>query len=133
MYSSAHWTRCNSAGIPRQGRPLRTMTGRKINQVEDRLLLRSRPSDIAQIPMWIDSLASRHGIPENVEFAINLCLEEAISNIIRHGYGADMDGPVLVRFTMQQEDLFIFVIEDQARHFDPLGVPPPNPKGTVRV
>jgi anti-sigma regulatory factor (Ser/Thr protein kinase) len=109
------------------------MTGRKTDQAEDRLILRSRLSDIAQIPTWIGSLASRHAIPENIEFAINLCLEEAVSNIIRHGYGAQTDGRLIVRFTMPRQDLFVFTVEDEAPHFNPLDVLTPNPRNRVRV
>ncbi len=104
-----------------------------MDHTEDRLSLRSNLSDMAQLPPWIGGLACQHGIPKSVEFAINLCLEEAVSNIILHGYGDGVDGSVTVRFTMQQQDMFIFVIEDEARHFDPFHTPPPDPQGTVRV
>jgi len=109
------------------------MTGRETDQAEERLTLESRRSDIAKLPSWIGSLALRHAIPESVEFAINLCLEEAVSNVILHGYGADTSGPVIVRFMMPRHDLFAFVVEDEARHFNPLDVPAPDPAGKVRV
>lgn len=109
------------------------MTGRETDQAEDRIFLRSRLSDIAQLPPWIESLRSRHTISENVEFAINLCLEEAVSNIIRHGYGTDTDGSVIVRFTMPRQDLFVFIVEDEAQQYNPLDVLTPNLRGTVRV
>ena len=104
-----------------------------MDHAEDRLLLRSQLSDMAQLPCWIGSLASRHGIPKSTEFAINLCLEEAVSNIILHGYGDGVEGSVIVRFTMQQPDLFTFVIEDDARRFYPLDRPLLDSGRTVRV
>jgi serine/threonine-protein kinase RsbW len=104
-----------------------------MNRVADRLLLRSQLSEVAQLPAWIESLVSRHGIPENVGFAMNLCLEEAVSNVIRHGYGADTDGPVIVRFTMPRQGFFVFLVEDDARHFNPLDVPAPDPSAKVGV
>ena len=109
------------------------MTRRKTDQAEDRLILRSRLPDIAQLPAWIESLASRQAIPENVEFAINLCLEEVVANVIRHGYGADTSGSVTVRFTMPRPDQLVFIVEDEAPHFNPLDVITPNLRGTVRV
>jgi len=109
------------------------MTGRETNQAEDRLILRSRLSEIAQLPAWIESLASRHAIPENVEFAINLCLEEAVSNVILHGYGEGTGGAVIVSFTMPGPDSFIFIIEDEAQHFNPLNAPAPDLREKVRV
>ena len=109
------------------------MNGRKTDQAEDRLILRSRLPDIAQLPAWIESLASRQAIPENVEFAINLCLEEVVANIIRHGYGTDTSGSVTIRFTMPRPDQLVFIVEDEAPHFNPLDVITPNLRGTVRV
>jgi anti-sigma regulatory factor (Ser/Thr protein kinase) len=109
------------------------MTGRETNQPEDWLFLQSRLSDIARLPAWIESLASRQAIPKNIEFAINVCLEEAISNIIRHGYGTDVNGSVTVRFTMPRQDLFVFMVEDEAQRFNPLDVLTSNLCGTVRV
>jgi serine/threonine-protein kinase RsbW len=104
-----------------------------MDYAEDRLSLRSNLSDMAQLPPWIGSLASRHGIPRSVEFAINLCLEEVVSNIILHGYGDDGEGSVIVSFTLQKQNLFIFVIEDDARHFDPLNGPPLDSQRPVRI
>jgi serine/threonine-protein kinase RsbW len=87
---------------------------------QDRLALRARLSDIVQLPRWIDSLASQHAIPVEVQFAIELCLEEAVSNIIRHGYGGDTDRSLIVRFTMPRPGFFDFVVEDEAPPFNPL-------------
>jgi anti-sigma regulatory factor (Ser/Thr protein kinase) len=109
------------------------MKGREADRPEERLFLRSKLSDVAQLPVWIESLASRHPIPENVAFAINLCLEEAVSNIILHGFAADSEGSVEVRFTMPRHDLFVFLVEDDARHFNPLNVPTANLGSRVRV
>ena len=105
-------------------------------QTQDRLVLRSRLSDMAQLPGWIEGLGARHAIPANVQFAIDLCLEEALSNVIRHGYAGADDRPVLVRFTMPGEGYFSFVIDDEAPHFNPLDVPELpalSPDGDYRV
>src|ERR1700722_5665370 len=93
------------------------------NQTQDRLALPSRISDIARIPAWIEGLAARYNIPANVQFAIDLCLEEAISNVVRHGYAGADDHPVIVGFTRAGEGCFQCVIEDEAPRFNPLQVP----------
>jgi anti-sigma regulatory factor (Ser/Thr protein kinase) len=90
----------------------------------DRLVLRSRLEELAQVPVWIEGLTSRHAIPDKTQFAIDLCLEEALSNVIRHGYGGAEDRFVSVRFTMPRDSYFEFVIEDEAPHFNPLDAPP---------
>jgi len=37
-------------------------------------------SEIARVPPWPESLAARHAIPSRVQFAMDLCLEEVLSN-----------------------------------------------------
>ena len=89
----------------------------------DTLTLRSRLSDMKQLPPWIEALASRHGIPSNIQFGVELCLEEVVSNVIRHGYGGAEDRPVTVRFVAPRDNYFEFVVEDQAPQFNPLEAP----------
>lgn len=99
------------------------MTGNGNDTTGERLNLRSRISELAHLHPWIDRLALRHKIPANTQFAMNLCLEEAISNIIRHGYSGDPDHPIAVRFINPREGFFVFVIEDEAPHFNPVESP----------
>ena len=96
------------------------MTGNDTDKPRARLDLRSQLSDIAQVPVWIKALASKHGIPGTLQFAMNLCLEEVVSNIIRHGYAGKSDRMVRVVFSMPQPGSFVFVVDDDAPHFNPL-------------
>jgi anti-sigma regulatory factor (Ser/Thr protein kinase) len=93
------------------------------DKMQDRLVLRSRLEEMAQLPVWIEGLTSRHAIPDKTQFAIDLCLEEALSNVIRHGYAGVEDRSVSVQFSMPRDSYFEFVIEDEAPHFNPLDAP----------
>ncbi len=99
------------------------MTGNGNDTTGERLNLRSRISELAHLHPWIDRLSSRHKIPANTQFAMNLCLEEVISNIIRHGYCGDPDHSIAIIFTNPREDNFVFVVEDEAPHFNPVESP----------
>lgn len=94
-----------------------------IDQTQDRLSLRSQLSQMSQLPAWIEGLAARHGIPADVQFAIDLCLEEALSNVIRHGYAGMDDRSVNVHFSTPRDGFFQFIIEDEAPLFNPLDAP----------
>lgn len=67
---------------------------------------------------WVDALAADYAIPKETHFAIDLCLEEALSNIMRHGYSGQPDHPITIDFTSTGTSL-TFVIEDLAPHFAP--------------
>jgi serine/threonine-protein kinase RsbW len=100
------------------------------------LVLRSALSDIARLHAWIDDLSSRHAIPENNLFAISICLEEALANVILHGYAGAQDRSILVRFTIPRTGYFVFIIEDEAPRFNPLEapeMPPLDPQQEIRV
>ena len=99
------------------------MTGNGMDTTGERLELRSRISDLARLFPWIERLASRHAIPASTQFAMNLCLEEVLSNIIRHGYSGKPDHCVAVRFTSPRKGYFVFVVEDEAPPFNPVTSP----------
>jgi serine/threonine-protein kinase RsbW len=99
------------------------MTVEHTSYPEERLALRSQLCELAQLRTWIERLASRYAIPDDVQFAINLCLEESIANVILHGYGGEAHGSVTVSFAVPQRGQFVFVVDDEARPFDPLQAP----------
>jgi len=99
------------------------MTGNGKHNSGEHLNLRSRLSDLAQIHVWIERLASQHSIPANMQFAMKLCLEEVISNIIRHGYSSNPDHSIAVQFESPLENQFVFVVEDEAPAFNPVASP----------
>jgi serine/threonine-protein kinase RsbW len=102
----------------------------------ERLVLRGRLSEIARIAPWIESLASRHAISAKVQFAIDLCLEEVVSNIVQHGYQGESDRGVTVDFAVRDPQTFVFVVEDEAPRFNPLeasDLPPLNEQDGDRI
>ncbi len=86
-------------------------------------MLRSQLSEMTQLPPWIEALATRHGIPSDIQFGIELCLEEVVSNVIRHGYAGAEDRSVAVSFATPRHSYFEFVVEDEAPQFNPLEAP----------
>jgi serine/threonine-protein kinase RsbW len=86
----------------------------------DQFVLGSRLSEMERLPVWVDSLAAAYSIDENIKFAINLCLEEVVSNVIRHGY-ANQEGQFLtVDCSSPRPGQFVFTVEDDAAPFNPL-------------
>ncbi len=85
--------------------------------------LPSRMSELARIPVWIERLATLHTIPASTQFAMELCLEEVISNIIRHGFSGIPDQSIAIRFISPRENYFVLVVEDEAPPFNPVDSP----------
>jgi serine/threonine-protein kinase RsbW len=101
------------------------MTGNGKDTTGERLNLQSRMSELTRIHPWIERLASRHMISASTQFAMNLCLEEVLSNIIRHGYSGKPDHSIAIHFASPREDYFVLVVEDEGPPFNPVDGPEP--------
>lgn len=103
------------------------MTGNVKDAAGEQLTLQSRLSELAQVSPWIERLAAQHKIPDKTQFAMNLCLEEVLSNIVQHGYSGQPDRSISLRFTCPNDSYFVIVVEDHAPPFNPVdaSVPPP--------
>jgi anti-sigma regulatory factor (Ser/Thr protein kinase) len=88
----------------------------------DRLVLRAHLSEIERPPAWIERIAGRAGLATETTFALQLCVEEAIANIIMYS-GAPEEARISVDL-MLDSGRVVVVIEDGGRPFDPTGLPP---------
>ena len=102
------------------------MRERSAGEKLELLELRSELPELKRIVPWVDALAARYSISEKTVFDIQLCLEEGISNVTRHGYAGETDGLIRVEF-QRGHDSLVFIIEDKAPQFQPsdAGVPVP--------
>ena len=91
----------------------------------DRIVLPAELSAMDRVPPWIEHRVREHNIDERMHFAVRLCLEEAVSNIIRHGSVGEhaVSAVAITCYRLQSGDL-IFTVEDDGPHFNPLTVPP---------
>lgn len=87
--------------------------------VPARLILASRLAELPQVFSWVGSLARAYGIPKDTQYSMELCLEEALVNVIRHGYGEEENHTIAVAFEPRGEREFVFTIDDSAPHFRP--------------
>lgn len=68
---------------------------------EEQLNLSSRLAELNRVALWVESLAVEHDLPPELVFAVNLCMEEALSNVIRHGYGGEPDHAIAIRCSIR--------------------------------
>jgi len=76
---------------------------------------------------WVDEIAAGLSLPATQEYALRLCLEEAVANVVMHGQpetGAACDAvSVEIRHA---GGLLHVLIEDDCAAFDPLRQPAPD-------
>ncbi len=86
---------------------------------QNRLELDSRLTELSRVQPWIESLADRHGFDEDALFAMHLCVEEALANVVLHGYRSEPGHPIAIQASVSAGNLF-FAIDDQAPPFSPV-------------
>jgi serine/threonine-protein kinase RsbW len=85
--------------------------------------------EIQEISSCLDAVMRAHGFPEDDILDTQLAVEEAITNIIMHGY-QDARGEITV--SCRADNGIVEVrLEDQAVPFDPLALPEPDLAGDI--
>jgi len=99
------------------------------------LVVQAEMAELARVGDWAEALAERLELPQSTSFAIHLCFEEAVSNIIRHGFVGCQGEAVLnkdVRLAVERgDDAVTVTIEDHGVGFNPLGVAIPAAPTTI--
>lgn len=81
---------------------------------------------------WLRDLTAREGLPDRIAFALEVCLEELVTNIIRHGGAAVWDGDAIapdagalqIRVSLLVDpDTVDLVVEDNGQPFDVSSAP----------
>lgn len=73
--------------------------------------------NLLKVRQYINRMGERLGVSEGALADLRLAVDEAVTNVIIHGYG-DLDG--LIELHMGREaDAVIIRIRDQAKTFDP--------------
>jgi anti-sigma regulatory factor (Ser/Thr protein kinase) len=93
------------------------------------LVIHAEMAELAHVGAWVDGVAKRLNLPQGMSFAIQLCLEEAIANTVRHGFvglesGAEPNKDVHLALNYENNAITA-TIEDHGVAFDPLGVAAP--------
>lgn len=91
-----------------------------------RLVLQSQLAQTEKLWPWIDALGTEYSLAAGALFAVHLCLEEAVSNIIRHGYRNQEGHTILLEAAPEGGTDLVFTICDQASPFNPLTYEPPR-------
>jgi anti-sigma regulatory factor (Ser/Thr protein kinase) len=74
-------------------------------------------ADVARAISWAEALASDAGLSDDLKFAIEICLEESLSNLIVHGRACDGGKQIAVSFVAEAGAVTIEVA-DQCEPFD---------------
>ncbi|MGA3065499.1 MAG: ATP-binding protein [Tepidisphaeraceae bacterium] len=86
------------------------------------LKIDSDPANLREVRQRIEDFAQAAGMPKEGSDELGLVINEALANVIRHGYGGATDRPIVVTADLENGAVRI-TIRDWAKPFDPAAVP----------
>jgi serine/threonine-protein kinase RsbW len=101
-----------------------------IDSPPPRLVLRNEIADLPRLSRWIEACTHPSLSPE-VAFAVALCVEEAVVNIIMHGGGQDDRLEIAVELA-REPGVVTARVEDNGQPFDPTRVLPMAPAASLQ-
>lgn len=82
---------------------------------------------LAGLAGWVDEIAAALELPNPQEYALRLCLEEAVANLVMHGTPAPGVSADMVALQVRSTpDALHVTVEDRCVPFDPLRQPMPG-------
>jgi serine/threonine-protein kinase RsbW len=88
-----------------------------------RLVLHNDLAELKRLAAWIEGWG--HRVSTDVSFAVQLCLEEAVANVIMYGGASDERLEIMVEVE-RNGALLVARVVDNGREFDPTRVPAPS-------
>jgi len=90
------------------------------------LTLRNDTSEVARMVSWVDNLVPLLGLSAKTTYALQLCLEEVVVNVVSHAFEPETRHDVHVVLSREGSTLQAEITDD-GRPFDPLSHPEPKP------
>ena len=92
----------------------------------DEIVCEARRESLAELLAFVDRACARAGLDPNTAFDVRLATEEAVMNVIEHGYAGRTPGPITLRIRHDAHQLVV-TVEDDAPYFDPSTIRPADP------
>ena len=87
-----------------------------------KLVIKNDISEISKLATFVEELNEELNLTPELNFNLNLVLEEAVSNVILYAYGKEVQKEITLLANMSNNNL-IFVLTDSGKEFDPTKVP----------
>ncbi len=89
------------------------------------LVLKNDLGEIEQLNLQLEEFGSKHNLHTEELYALNLCLEEIVTNIIRYAWPEGGDHTIDITVNVNEQE-FKIVVEDDGVPFNPCEVPEPD-------
>ena len=98
---------------------------------KDRLVVSNQTRHLIVVRDFVSRFVQQSRLPKEDENKVVLAVDEAVSNIIEHGYDEGAEGSIELEIEIDDSQ-FKIVIRDTGRLFNPESVPNPDMKSHVQ-
>lgn len=98
---------------------------------KDRLVVANETRHLLVVRDFVSRFVQQSRLPKEDENKVVLAVDEAVSNIIEHGYDEGAEGSIELEIEVDDSQ-FKIVIRDTGRLFNPESVPNPDMKAHVQ-
>jgi serine/threonine-protein kinase RsbW len=95
-----------------------------------KMTIPGRYARVAEVCETCADMAREAGLDDDTVFHIEMAVDEACTNIIKHAYGGEDKGEIEVLCCVD-DDKLVVTLHDHGQEFDPNRVPPPKVSGDV--
>lgn len=96
------------------------------------LILKNDVSELEKVLSLVSDLCARNSLPPDIEYDLNLALDEMITNVARHAYPEGGEHHFTVEVNLSNGE-FVARIEDDGVAFDPTSHPDPDLDAPLEV
>jgi serine/threonine-protein kinase RsbW len=89
------------------------------------LILKNDVSELERVMSFISELCARNSIPPEIEYDLNLAMDEMVTNIAKHAFPEGEENHFTVSINLSHQE-FVAHIEDDGIEFNPLDHPAPD-------
>lgn len=82
------------------------------------LVLTRAPADLARLYPWLEAAVTPHRLPAAMLLSMHVALEEAVANVVLHGFAPGDPGEIAIALHRDGDELAL-TVEDCGRAFDP--------------
>lgn len=93
-----------------------------VSAASEAILIENRLSELARVERWLSSLLERWAVPFSCVFAVDLVVNEAVTNVISYAFPDDGVHEIGITLT-DCTDRILVEIEDDGMAFDPFATP----------
>ena len=83
------------------------------------LLVDNRMDELSRVVDFLDELGEEWELPAGLVFSLNLCLEEALTNIILYGFDDSNNHIIEIIFNKTAGDVLLITLIDDGQPYDP--------------